>query len=341
MDKSGRRHRFPRPFSTVTASILLILTLIIGGCTRQEPSSATATSTYTPTTTPVIGVDFVTVAPATAVFMVTSPTPLPSATPAPSPTPIVYEISAGDTLLALAWERGLALGDVLALNPGIVPEQLQIGQQIILPPAPTPLFSELVGTAIPVQLQVTQLQSYQTPVGSLWLLGEVENLGDLPAEQIQVQVTLLDDQGQSLASPQSWLALPIVPAGAVVPFALLVVEPPETFTFPEVVLSGGVTVNDLGSRYLMLEVSEPRVEKNEGGFLVKGVLHNVGDQSAHEFMLVASLYDAEGRMSGFAQQRLDTKLAPGENTSFTIDTAPPGGEPISVRILAQALRAEK
>lgn len=44
-----------------------------------------------------------------------------------------YVIKAGDTFWKLAQERGTPVEIFMSANPGVVPERLQIGQQINLP----------------------------------------------------------------------------------------------------------------------------------------------------------------------------------------------------------------
>jgi len=44
-----------------------------------------------------------------------------------------YVIKAGDTFWKLAQERGTPFEIFMSANPGVVPESLQIGQQINLP----------------------------------------------------------------------------------------------------------------------------------------------------------------------------------------------------------------
>ena len=44
-----------------------------------------------------------------------------------------YTIKTGDTLWGISQQYGIPLDKILAANPGIVPEKLQIGQRINLP----------------------------------------------------------------------------------------------------------------------------------------------------------------------------------------------------------------
>ncbi|MEZ4590041.1 MAG: LysM domain-containing protein [Chloroflexota bacterium] len=165
---------------------LLLVGWLLVGCQSDDGAELAVVETAVPSPTPQIGVAFATRAAPTAAVLQTTPTPLPTPTATPTPTPIIYPIESGDTLLGIAIQRGTTVEEIVALNPGIVPENLQIGQQVILPPPPTvnPLLAP--GTAVPIQVIVTKIHAYQTPVGSLWLLGEVTNAET--AENIQVEL---------------------------------------------------------------------------------------------------------------------------------------------------------
>jgi len=56
-----------------------------------------------------------------------------TATPA-APLPQRYTIQAGDTLGAIAVQHGVSVEDLIAANPGIDPQRLQIGAEIVIPP---------------------------------------------------------------------------------------------------------------------------------------------------------------------------------------------------------------
>jgi len=44
-----------------------------------------------------------------------------------------HTIVAGDTFWALSQKYGVPLDSILAANPGVIPEQLQIGQVVKIP----------------------------------------------------------------------------------------------------------------------------------------------------------------------------------------------------------------
>lgn len=287
-------------------------------------------------TLPPIGVDFATLPVPTLAVIEITPTPLPPPSPTPSPTPIVYLIEPGDTLLAIAWQRGNTVEEIVALNPGIQPELLQIGQPIVLPPPAAPLAQAAASTPVPLQLTIVQLQAYQTPVGGLWLLGEVRNEGALPAENVQVEFGLRDAAGNLVGTAVAWVAAPIIPAGETAPFGVLLPETPPAFGYPSVAVVGGQSVQDLGTRYLGLVVGDTAVTHQGERVQVTGWVQNVGAGAATAVRLILTLYDNQGKISGYAQQSLDTTILPGDNLSFAFDMTPPGGEPTAARLLVNA-----
>lgn len=85
---------------------------------EARPTAATAAPSATPTSLP-----------ATATPVPPTPVP-PTTTPAPVQR---YTIQQGDTLNLIAQRFGVTVDQILAANPGLRPEVLRIGQEIIIP----------------------------------------------------------------------------------------------------------------------------------------------------------------------------------------------------------------
>ena len=81
-------------------------------------------------------------------------------------------------------------------------------------------------TQPPLPVQVEHAARYQTPVGSVWVLGEVFNSTDQPIENVQVRVSLLDAPGMEVDSALPFVALDAIPPGGRVPFSVLFESPP-------------------------------------------------------------------------------------------------------------------
>lgn len=67
-----------------------------------------------------------------------SPTPRPTATPTPTSGEIEYVVQEGDNLFRLSLRFGSTVEAILARNPAVEPERLQIGQVLIIPVMGTP-----------------------------------------------------------------------------------------------------------------------------------------------------------------------------------------------------------
>ena len=92
---------------------------------------------------------------ATVPVVVISPTPTPTVpptptpTPPPTPTPKTHNVRAGNTLSEIATFYGVSMDAILGLNNIPDPNNLQIGQVLILPPeAEVPPETELPATYI-------------------------------------------------------------------------------------------------------------------------------------------------------------------------------------------------
>jgi LysM repeat protein len=248
---------------------------------EPTPSDAPrATATRRPTFTPV---------PATP-----SDTPTPTVTP----TPIIYVVQAGDTLLAIARKFDTRADDIQEANGITDPRRLRIGQELIIPldpgddtePTPYP-------TPTPVRLEVRGLAFYPTPTGTMWCLGEVENLSGAPAEETAVEVSLHDTEGTLLAQAAAFTELDIIAPGARAPFAILFTAPPTTFAQYQVRVVSAVPSLHLGPRYTDLAVTEDTGEWQGGTrFVIQGRIQNTGSLDAAQVRITATGYDAEGHV---------------------------------------------
>lgn len=66
-----------------------------------------------------------------------SPTPAPTVTPlptlSPTPAPLTHTVAAGESMWAIALTYGMTLEDLEAANPGYNPDDLAIGDELIIP----------------------------------------------------------------------------------------------------------------------------------------------------------------------------------------------------------------
>ena len=319
--------------------LLLCIVLVLVGCQTEPTPTPIPQPTATITPTAEIGLELETRAPPTAAVVQVTPTPLPTATPTPTPTPIIYTIADGDTLWSVAYLNGTVPEEVEALNPEMNASFLQIGQEIILPPPATPIFQAVDGTPVPLAIDVVSLQLYASRVGSVWVLGEIENKGELAAQNVQVEVVVSGVDGADLARRSAWVVPGIVLAGEKAPFGLLLSElsaEPQTATASIV---GGTSVTDLGSRYLdvVLLGSDSSIEENR--VTISGTIQNTGERMASATVIAVTLYDAVGNVSGYTQQLLEQPLNAGDTADFELSITPPGSTVVDYAVSIQALES--
>jgi LysM repeat protein len=261
-----------------------------------------------------------------ATFTPVPATPSDTPTPTVTPTPLIYVIKKGDTLLAIARQYGVTVQAIQEVNGITDPRRLRINQEIIIPLEPGESEPTVVPTPTPVALRIQGLAFHRTPVDSLWCMGEVVNLSGKAAEEVQVQVSLHDEQGRLLTSGAAFTQLDILAAGGRAPFAILFDAAPTSFAQYQTRVLNGVPSTHLGPRYPHLSVVEDRGEWiDEKNFRVRGEVHNTGDADAEQVVVFITLYDGEDRVVGARTVGIPAQVfLAGANAPFEVLLTPLG-----------------
>jgi len=278
------------------------------------PPTATSTPTRTPTPTP-----------HQATPTPRPYTPPPTPTPTATATPLIYTIRGGDTLLSIARRFGVSAQALQDVNGIVDPRRLQIGQPLVIPlgenrpgtPTPTPT---------PIPLKVQGLYIRPTPLGDVWILGEVVNSSGMDVEQVTLEGVLLDDQGRVLTTAETRTTEDFIPTGRRSPFALRFQNVPEGVASYQVNVKRALP-GFLGGYYLDLRAEQVRGE-GEGyhAFFLDGAVRNLGSKDAVGVELVATLYDAKGRVVGLRKGTPVHNVIPtGGTTSFHLEVQLLGG----------------
>lgn len=306
-----------------------LLTLIFFiGCSGAEPPSTPTPTLHLETATviPLRTVDLATPARPTIEIIQITPTPLPTATPTPTPTPIVYVIKEGDTIWSIAYLNGTIPDDLLAKNRDVNPDLLKIGQELLLPPPATPLYETVAETPIPTALRVSQLRLFETPIDSVWVLGEIENLGNLPADNVAIQVALQNGDGETIVEGTNWVVGNWIGAGESAPFAILLDVFDDEPLQPTASIVSGENVFNLGARTLDFTVQDIGFETTGSGVVISGEITNTAELPARNIDVIASIYDTSDALVGFAQIQLaQDALDPQSSLPFRVETTVLGG----------------
>jgi LysM repeat protein len=244
-------------------------------------------------------------------------TPSPTLSPTPTPTPIIYIVKKGDTLSGIAKQFGIAVEALMDANEVYDPRRLQIGQALVIPreeeeqspPTPTPT---------PLPLAIENLNFRETPVGSLWCLGEVRNLAGMDVEHVQVQVSLYDADNVVLTTATAFTILDIIPAGGTSPFVVLFAQPPTAYATYQVIPLSAEPSMYLGGRYRDLDVVEHEGQAQGRLFVISGRVRNTGEEQATGVEVVITAYDGQDRVVAVREAEVQiSALAPGASAAFT------------------------
>jgi LysM repeat protein len=286
--------------------------------------------TSLPTSTPVPGVT-------------ATPPPLPpadTATPTVTPTPVIHVVVEGDTLYSIAFDYGVSPDTLQSINGIENPQLLSIGQELIIPTEEETADTTsnlLLPTPTPLPFGVRGIAFYETPVGSLWCLGEVVNTTAVTLTNVQLQVTLYGEDGEPAAGSDAFAAADLIPPGARSPFGVLFTAPPQTWANPQVTVIRGEVAGGLAASYVPISVADVTGQPAESQFLVSGTVQNAsGTLAAGYVYVIATAYNADGLVTGFRQERvpLDGPLAPGVPVPFNLLFSFHGGSPADFDVIA-------
>jgi LysM repeat protein len=269
-------------------------------------------------------------------------TPEPTATPTITPTPVIYIVQRGDNLLRIAAQFGVSVEALQEANGIFDPRRLQIGESLIIPQEEEEALSEEsppTPTPTPMPFRIQNLTFHRAPTGELWCLGEVFNTSDVPLEQIQVEITLLDEQKQELERASAFVQADLVEPGERAPFMVQFEGVLSPFASYRAVALGGVPAY-VGSYYRDLEVREVHgAGERYAAYRVTGRIANIGPEEAVSVHVIVTVYDALGRVIGVRREVPQHNVIPrGGETTFEVEIAPIGGPVVTYTVLAQGRR---
>lgn len=298
--------------------ILLLAALTLTACGSFAPASPTLPAPGIPTAT-LRALPTLTPSPQFATALPTD-TPLPTFTPLPSATPQAYIVKSGDTLIGIAVQHNVSMEALEAVNPGINPNTLQIGQTVFIPPtspqdAPN---QALAPTPLPVTL--APFTCAPTPVTSLICLGEFVNQLDQPVANLSVKVTLLDSNNNPVDSQVAYAPLDLIPPGASVPLGVVFSagSQHQAFAAP-LTADSGLAFNAI---YANLAVSQVQASASSAGYVLSATLTNNAASAVKNVVVVGTVYNAAGAVTGFRALKLADALA--VNSSTQVELVLPG-----------------
>lgn len=333
----GHRPLYWPTWASIPPTAIALFALLIAGC--GQVITVTPTPTPAPTATIEVAVLSSTAAPTDTPAPYT---PAPTLTPTATPTPVFHTVQAGESLLAVANRYNVSVASLQDANGILDPRTLQIGQQLIIPrEEELEAAADATATPTPLPMDVENLHFSDTPIGGLWVLGEVLNTSGVPLEQVRVGVTLLDENGDPMLESATLAALDLVDVDERAPFAVLFGTMPGKFDQYRAYVLSAVPAY-VGSYYRDLTVEEVHMESERyASYTVTGKVFNIGPEEAVEVQVVLTAYDPLDRVVAVREVAPEHNvIARGGNTDFTAVLAPVGGPVVRVEAAAQGRRLQ-
>lgn len=293
----------------------LVWALALAGCSAPVTGPAPDPA---PTAT-LRGLPSATVQPVFATALPTD-TPLPTFTPLATATPLAYSVEKGDTLIGIAVEHAVSIEALEAANPGVDPNNLQIGQILFIPPPagePAPN-QALLPTPLPIV--IAPFSCAPSPVASLICLGEFVNTSDGPVANVSVKVSLPGADGTVVDSQVAYAPVVLIGPGQAVPLGV-VFSGGSARTAPAVVVTADAGAAFV-AHYGALDVSNLTGRADAAGFTLSATIANSKEGSLGEVTVVGTVYNAAGAVIGYRVLQLDRPLA--AHTGTEIELSLPG-----------------
>lgn len=216
----------------------------------------------------------------------------------PTPTPHMYTVVQNDTLFAIAARFNITLDALLAANPGINPQALSPGAQLLVPSgagaSTTP-----VPQITPVPASMHQPRCYSTAAGELWCLVLVINDGEQPMENVTGFVRLLSADGAEMALIEAVPPLNLLPVGAAMPLVAYSASPPANWASAQAEIVSAFWVQSDEALYVGVDSVDfgwNASAEDPAAVRVQGQVSLAGQASSLWVMAVA--YDAAGQPVG-------------------------------------------
>ncbi len=288
--------------------MVLICILILAGCAPQTSTGTPVLKELQPylTVTPGATPDQL------AGLVVTVETPIAS------PTPFLYKVKSGDTLGQIADKFNVQLDVLMAANPDIDPNGMSVGTTLKIPSNPKNLTGE--ATPTPVPFPVEQIACHHTMDRGLWCFVLVRNDSSDLMENITAQVTLLDANGQSLASQTALLPLNILGPNGSLPLSVFFAPEVPLDAKPQVQILTAIRLLPGDPRYLPATIQNSLVQVDWSGFSaqVNGQIHlPANSKLASEVWVAAVAYDGAGEVVGVRRWESSAGIKPGGRIPFS------------------------
>ncbi len=212
----------------------------------------------------------------------------------------------------------VSLESLVRENPGLDPNAMEIGHTLRIPPSAASLAGQ--ATATPEPLPIDQVACHPIADGGLWCFVLLRNDTDNIIENVTAQLTLVDPQGESVASAQATLLLDILPPGDSLPLAVFFPPGEDAASVPQVQILTAMRLLPTDSRYLQASLHNMLAQVSWSGLTAQlrgEVLLPVDSPDAKSVWVAAVAYDETGSVVGIRRWESTAGLKAGGSMPFS------------------------
>ena len=233
----------------------------------------------------------------------------------PTPTTFTYTVVAGDTLIGIAGRFGVTLEALIAANPGIQPSALLVGTSLVIPTASS---NPAEPTPSPAPLRIQQARCWPQSDGGLWCFALVQNEYAQAVENLSAQFTLLDLNGQEIASQTAFAMLNTLPSGLSMALAVHFPAPMPVDPTVRVQVLTAIRLLPGDARYMPAATDNTllRIDPSGRTAQVTGRVLLAAQGTASTTWVLAVAYDGTGNVVGLRRWESQSPLSADSPLSF-------------------------
>jgi len=170
------------------------------------------------------------------------------------------------------------------------------------------------------EVSIQNDQQYIGDDGALHIVGEIKNNLEVPLNQINVHVTLLDENMHLIATKETSSLVNIIMPGMKGPFDLVLTnnEAKQTKSY-----SLELDYKVSPPKNQVIDITESELSRdNYNNLIITGIVTNKGDITANTVAVIATLYDKEGNVAAVSRVHPEPDYLRADDNAFFLVAIP-------------------
>jgi len=253
-------------------------------------------------------------------------------TPAATATPIVHIVSLGETISSIALQYGVTIDAILNANPGISPNVMIVGDEVIVPTGDA-INTNIIDESVSSAIRLGEPYCIQSGDG-LWCSVMVENGGEDAIMDAVVSFVFIDGSGNSILEKNVPTVLRRLSPNNALPAAIFLADPPAGYQDIDVSLYSARGLLQATQAVEVIEEDRKVVlEKLRADITGTMRVEEGGESDRANISIAAAAMNANRDVIGVRRQ--DITVEKEENFAFSITVYSSGDEISEVILYAE------